>query len=178
MPKRTESIDIDGNKIIVIQTSYTDAQKKAVSKYRTNNKDKVNEQRKKYYADRKDDEEFMNYKRSKAKEYYQRRKARLEKQKENNDILATPIETPIETPNVVSSEDEDETTSEEEDKDKQIIVINIPDVPKTESPKKNKKPSKEEMIKKQLHMIELLNKIANNSFTLNNKNIKELKTIN
>ena len=170
MPKRSETIDTDGNKIIVIQTSYTDAQKKAVSKYRNKNKDKVNEQRKKYYADRKDDEEFMNYKRSKAKEYYHRRKARLEKEKENNNILVTPIETPIETPNIVSSDEEGETTSEDEDK--QNIVVNIPDVPK--SPKKNKKLTKEEMVKNQLHMIDLLNKIADKTFSLNDKNKKEL----
>lgn len=56
-------------------SSYTDAQKKATKKYRENNKDKVNEQRKKYYLSRKEkDPNFLPYKRQKAKEYYQKKK--------------------------------------------------------------------------------------------------------
>lgn len=57
------------------KTKYTDAQKKATKKYRENNKDKVNEQRKKYYQNRKTkDPSFLEYKRLKAKEYYQKKK--------------------------------------------------------------------------------------------------------
>ena len=57
-------------------SSYTPAQKRATQKYRANNKDKVNEQRKAYYEARKEaDPEFLAYKREKAKEYYQRKKA-------------------------------------------------------------------------------------------------------
>jgi len=57
-------------------SSYTPAQKRATQKYRLKNKDKVNEQRKKYYTDRKEkDPEFLKYKREKAKEYYKRKKA-------------------------------------------------------------------------------------------------------
>jgi hypothetical protein len=56
-------------------SSYTPAQKRATQKYRANNKDKVNEQRKAYYESRKEaDPEFLAYKREKAKEYYQRKK--------------------------------------------------------------------------------------------------------
>lgn len=56
-------------------SSYTPAQKRATQKYRVNNKDKVNEQRKKYYETRKEnDPEFLAYKRQKAKEYYLRKK--------------------------------------------------------------------------------------------------------
>jgi hypothetical protein len=56
-------------------SSYTQAQKKATQKYRINNKSKVNEQRKKYYQDRKEnDPNFLAYKRLKSKEYYQRKK--------------------------------------------------------------------------------------------------------
>jgi hypothetical protein len=59
----------------VIYSSYTEAQKRATTKYRTNNKDKVNEKRKEYYKQRKEaDPEFLEYKRNKAKEYYQRKK--------------------------------------------------------------------------------------------------------
>lgn len=60
--------------------AYTEAQKRATQKYRENNKDKVNEQRKKYYQERKDvDPHFLEYKRIKAKEYYRRKKEALEK---------------------------------------------------------------------------------------------------
>lgn len=60
-------------------SSYTPAQKRATQKYRANNKDKVNEQRKAYYEARKEaDPEFLAYKREKAKEYYQRKKASVQ----------------------------------------------------------------------------------------------------
>lgn len=56
-------------------SSYTEAQKKATKKYRENNKEKVNEQRKKYYQNRKEkDPHFLEYKRTKAREYYQKKK--------------------------------------------------------------------------------------------------------
>jgi len=93
-------------KVIIKYSSYTEAQKRATQKYRQNNKDKVNEQRKKYYKERKEkDPEFLKYKREKAKEYYQKKKAdilfnkqeELEKQKELEDIeeefkTAEPVE--------------------------------------------------------------------------------------
>jgi len=54
---------------------YSDAQKRATKKYRENNKEKVNEQRKKYYQNRKTkDPHFLEYKRQKAKEYYTKKK--------------------------------------------------------------------------------------------------------
>lgn len=60
----------------------SEAQKKATKKYRDNNKEKVNLQRKKYYKDRiASDPEFVEYKRQKAKEYYHRKKA-LQQDKE------------------------------------------------------------------------------------------------
>lgn len=56
-------------------SSYTVAQKNATKKYRANNKEKVNEQRKLYYKARKEkDPNFLEYKRQKAKEYYLRKK--------------------------------------------------------------------------------------------------------
>ena len=67
--------DDKGDKVIIKYSSYTPAQKRATQKYRQNNKEKVNEQRKKYYQLRKEkDPEFLEYKRLKAKEYYQKRK--------------------------------------------------------------------------------------------------------
>lgn len=60
-------------------SSYTPAQKRATQKYRNDNKDKVNEQRKKYYQTRKEsDPAFLEYKRAKAKEYYVKAKLRVQ----------------------------------------------------------------------------------------------------
>ena len=56
-------------------SSYTPAQKKASQLYRQKNKDKINEQRKKYYQEKKaKDPNFLEYKRIKAKEYYEKKK--------------------------------------------------------------------------------------------------------
>lgn len=80
------------------KTTYTEAQKKATQKYRDNNKEKVNLQRKQYYNKRKNaDPNFMGYKRLKAKEYYQKRK-QLKETKEDF-LVAKPIEI-IEHPNL------------------------------------------------------------------------------
>jgi hypothetical protein len=63
----------------VIYSSYTESQKKATLKYREKNRDKVNEQRKIYYKQRKEnDPQFLEYKRTKSREYYQRKKAEKE----------------------------------------------------------------------------------------------------
>ena len=63
----------------IIYSSYTDAQKRATQKYREANKEKVNERRKLYYQSRKTkDPEFLEYKRKKAREYYQRNKDKKE----------------------------------------------------------------------------------------------------
>jgi len=73
--KQEEIINEDGSKTIKIYTSYSDAQKKATKKYRENNKEKVNKQRKEYYLRRKEkDPNFLVYKRNKAKEYYNKKK--------------------------------------------------------------------------------------------------------
>ena len=57
------------------KTTYTEAQKRAIKKYRENNRDKVNAQRKIYYEHRKArDPEFLVYKKNKAKEYYHKMK--------------------------------------------------------------------------------------------------------
>jgi len=75
--------DNTNEKIIKVFSTYTEAQKKATKKYRENNKEKVNEQRKKYYENRKaKDPNFLLYKKQKAKEYYAKKKERLLKLKE------------------------------------------------------------------------------------------------
>jgi len=57
------------------KSKYSESQKRAIKKYRENNRDKVNEQRKHYYQNKKkSDPEFMEYKRMKAKEYYHKKK--------------------------------------------------------------------------------------------------------
>jgi len=72
----------ENEKVIIKYSSYTPAQKRATQKYRQNNKEKVNEQRKKYYQSRKEkDPDFLKYKREKAKEYYQRKKVNKESEK-------------------------------------------------------------------------------------------------
>lgn len=56
-------------------SSYTQAQKKASQLYRQKNKEKINEQRKKYYQAKKEsDPSFLEYKRVKAREYYEKKK--------------------------------------------------------------------------------------------------------
>ena len=56
-------------------SSYTPAQKKASQQYRLKNKDKINAQRKRYYQKRKEtDPNFLEYKRTKAREYYEKKK--------------------------------------------------------------------------------------------------------
>lgn len=58
-----------------ITKTVSEAQKRATKKYRENNREKVNAQRKKYYEERKEkDPNFMEYKRQKAKQYYQNKK--------------------------------------------------------------------------------------------------------
>lgn len=85
------------------KTKYTEAQKKAILKYRINNKDKINAQRKAYYEKRKNsDPTFLEYKRNKAREYYQRKKdikkPKLEEVKEIEYTIIKPATEVIEHP--------------------------------------------------------------------------------
>lgn len=73
---------------IIKYSSYTEAQKRAIRKYRQNNKEKINEQRKKYYYERKaNDPAFLEYKRQKAKEYYHKNNLL----KKLNDMFKEPV---------------------------------------------------------------------------------------
>lgn len=95
----------DGSETIKIYSTYSDAQKRATAKYRSNNKEKVNEQRKKYYQTRKaSDPHFLEYKRTKAKEYYYRKKSSKESKESESkepEEPKQPIEEPIEEPKKV-----------------------------------------------------------------------------
>lgn len=117
------------------KTKYTEAQKRATKKYRDNNKDKVNEQRKKYYQSRKDkDPSFLEYKRNKAKEYYA-------KKKEINKAIKEKIEE-----HRLKSKDVDEIEKIKEEVkqniDKKDIVIDIPVIDETVQEKKKRKYNK------------------------------------
>ena len=116
-------------------SSYTQAQKKASKLYRQNNKEKINAQRKKYYQQRKDnDPTFLEYKRIKAKEYYEKKKL---------DKVVTPETTPeepkIEEPIKAELEKPDEPLPELLE---EAIASPLPDEPIKKS-KKSKKPKKE-----------------------------------
>jgi len=112
-------------------SSYTPAQKKASQLYRQNNKVKINEQRKKYYQTKKlNDPTFLEYKRIKAKEYYEKKK--LDKVVKPEVILE---ESKIEEPIKVEEEKPVEPMPELL---KEAVTTPLPD-----EPKKSKKSKKE-----------------------------------
>ena len=116
-------------------SSYTPAQKKASQLYRLNNKEKINEQRKKYYQKRKDsDPTFLEYKRVKAREYYEKKK--LDKVVKPE---ATPEETKMEEPIKVEAEKPDAPLPELL---KEAVTSPVPDEP-TKKSKKSKKEKKQ-----------------------------------
>lgn len=77
------------NKVIVIvkYSSYTESQKRAIQKYRQNNKEKVNELHRKYYNQQKDNPEFIQRKREQAKKYYYKKKEQLQNEQLQNEQL-------------------------------------------------------------------------------------------
>ena len=116
-------------------SSYTPAQKKASQLYRQNNKEKINAQRKRYYQKRKDsDPTFLEYKRVKAREYYEKKK--LDKVVSPE---ATPEEPKIEETIVVEPENPVEPLPELL---KEAIATPLPEETKKKS-KKSKKSKKE-----------------------------------
>ena len=113
----------------VIYSSYTESQKKATLKYREKNRDKVNEQRKIYYKQRKEnDPQFLEYKRAKSREYYQRKK-----QEKNNNEIDVSIDEPKEEEKVeeVLSVIDSKPIEEE-------VIEEVKEV--KEKPKRQKKP--------------------------------------
>jgi hypothetical protein len=113
-------------------SSYTPAQKKASQLYRQNNKEKINIQRKRYYQKRKEnDPTFLEYKRVKAREYYEKKK--LDKVVKPEVILE---ETKVEEP-VIEPEKPVEVLPELL---KEAIATPLPE--STPEPKKKSKKSK------------------------------------
>jgi len=109
-----------------VYSSYTEAQKRATKKYREQNKEKVNAQRKKYYDERKaKDPEFLSYKREKAKEYYIKKKG-------------------VKTENEFELLTDGEDKSEDEVKEELVVIIE-PETPVEEiivEPKTHRAPRK------------------------------------
>jgi len=127
-------------------SSYTEAQKRATQKYRSNNKDKVNEQRKKYYQQRKEnDPEFLEYKRAKAREYYQRKKQSSNQEQPNDDmegleqlqLSALPAPPEPEPEQQVEPEQQQSVLAEQQPVDPDYIeVVEVPVVKKTRKPRR------------------------------------------
>lgn len=142
-------------KVIIKYSSYTPAQKRATQRYRQNNKEKVNQQRKKYYEDRKErDPKFLEYKRAKAKEYYNKKKAERHEKKQDEQV---PVEQPV------------HQEKQEEQKVEPVIV---------KKPRRERKPKKEaEIIVEEIKEIPA--EIIKQNIELgniDNKGLKELET--
>lgn len=141
-------------------SSYTDAQKRATEKYRQENREKINEQRKKYYQTRKEtDPEFLKYKREKAREYYLKKKG-LNKEDTEEPKLVEEI-VAVELPVLELTEALDSMTinpvfeeTKETDTTIDIIPATIEDPKKKRSPgillKNKKKKSEEEKAKEEV----------------------------
>jgi hypothetical protein len=133
--KEIEIINDDGSKTIKVYSTYSDAQKRATAKYRSNNKEKLNEQRKRYYQCRKQrDENFLAYKREKAKEYYQRKKL-LKQNSLNTTELPETLEPIISKVEEVNIEDPLEELLDE------ILFIETPVIDETITEKKKRRKS-------------------------------------
>jgi hypothetical protein len=63
------------------QNKYLISMRKANKKYRENHRDKFNEYQKLYYHEHKEDEDYMQKQRDKAKRSYHKRKAEKQQQK-------------------------------------------------------------------------------------------------
>jgi hypothetical protein len=128
----------------IIYSSYTESQKKATLKYREKNKDKVNEQRKIYYQQRKEtDPEFLNYKRAKSREYYQRKK---EAKLNNDNVELVEIKLDDEKPLLISEPQPEPEVLPEEVKEELVKQLNA-EVEEIIKPKRTRKVSpKKELI--------------------------------
>lgn len=108
---------MENQKVIIIRSTYTEAQKKAIKKYKETHPEKMSEIYKKNYVkyqqneeykrkhrikarqryqDKKDDPEFMALMRIRNKEYYLKRKLKKQENKNNiDDLNIDIIEKPI-----------------------------------------------------------------------------------
>ena len=109
MTSETETIVSSPLEADFVASTYTDAQRRATQKYRTENKEKVNEQRKKYYQARKEsDPNFLEYKKQKAREYYLRKKEAISSKKADTpeDGSSILVEEPLLAADVITLEPE------------------------------------------------------------------------
>jgi hypothetical protein len=109
MTSETETIVSSPLEADFVASTYTDAQRRATQKYRTENKEKVNEQRKKYYQARKEsDPNFLEYKKQKAREYYLRKKETISSKKADTpeDGSSILVEEPLLVDDAITSEPE------------------------------------------------------------------------
>ena len=67
------------NQPVIIYRTYSEAQKKAVLKWKENNKEKVNALAKKYYDAKKNDPEYLKKKRESTQRHYRKKKELLMK---------------------------------------------------------------------------------------------------
>jgi hypothetical protein len=109
MTSETETIVSSPLEADFVASTYTDAQRRATQKYRTENKEKVNEQRKKYYQARKEsDPNFLEYKKQRAREYYLRKKETISSKKADTpeDGSSILVEEPLLVDDAITSEPE------------------------------------------------------------------------
>ena len=109
MTSETETIVASPLEADFVASTYTDAQRRATQKYRTENKEKVNEQRKKYYQARKEsDPHFLEYKKQKAREYYLRKKETISSKKADTpeDGSSILVEEPLLVADAITTEPE------------------------------------------------------------------------
>jgi hypothetical protein len=129
----------------IIYSSYTESQKKATLKYREKNKDKVNEQRKIYYQQRKEtDPDFLNYKRAKSREYYQRKKEAKLTNVENVELVEIKLDE--EKPLIINSEPQPEPEEVKEDVKEEVIKQLQEELQEAIKPKKKKVSLKKELV--------------------------------
>ena len=170
---------------VKVYSSYTEAQKRATKKYREQNKEKVNAQRKKYYDDRKEkDPNFLEYKRQKAKEYYIKKKGvkegeeGCEEVKEEGEDLSYLIPQLVEAIKILDTKEDDITT--EESKTPPITEPKTPRKPRIKKEKKeNIKPEDLEEIKEilikasELKLVDEVEITHNEPFEIKDDTIEE-----
>lgn len=138
---------------VKVYSSYTEAQKRATKKYREQNKEKVNAQRKKYYDDRKaKDPNFLSYKREKAKEYYIKKKGSKSDEEGCEEVKEETKEEEVQ-PVIVEDTSTEETITPPVEKVEKVKTPRAPRKPrlkKEETIRENIKPEDLEEIKAEL----------------------------
>jgi hypothetical protein len=94
-------------------SSNTPAQRNANKKYRENNKERVNEQRRVYYQKKKEqDPTFLEIKRSKAREYYNKKKSDETTETKTEEVAHTEKDSKVEHAEPETPKEESKTDAE------------------------------------------------------------------